>query len=75
MDPHTYEDPNQAVLKFTTEIHPSCVTRQKVIGAGEHGALQGGLGPCWGRPVAGLTGCPSRLVFPQESLGRCTRGR
>ena len=35
VDPHTYEDPNQAVLKFTTEIHPSCVTRQKVIGAGE----------------------------------------
>lgn len=34
VDPHTYEDPNQAVLKFTTEIHPSCVTRQKVIGAG-----------------------------------------
>lgn len=35
VDPHTYEDPNQAVLKFTTEIHPSCITRQKVIGAGE----------------------------------------
>lgn len=38
VDPHTYEDPNQAVLKFTTEIHPSCITRQKVIGAGEAGA-------------------------------------
>lgn len=37
VDPHTYEDPNQAVLKFTTEIHPSCVARQKVIGAGEAG--------------------------------------
>lgn len=37
VDPHTYEDPNQAVLKFTTEIHPSCVSRQKVIGAGEAG--------------------------------------
>lgn len=35
VDPHTYEDPNQAVLKFTTEIHPSCVSRQKVIGAGK----------------------------------------
>uniref|UniRef100_G3WDU5 receptor protein-tyrosine kinase n=1 Tax=Sarcophilus harrisii TaxID=9305 RepID=G3WDU5_SARHA len=39
VDPHTYEDPNQAVLKFTTEIHPSCVTRQKVIGAGEFGEV------------------------------------
>ena len=62
MDPHTYEDPNQAVLKFTTEIHPSCVTRQKVIGAGKFGtpvegpgvgweclvwADQGALPPCW----------------------------
>ncbi|KAF5922058.1 hypothetical protein HPG69_010509 [Diceros bicornis minor] len=42
VDPHTYEDPNQAVLKFTTEIHPSCVTRQKVIGAGEFGEVYRG---------------------------------
>lgn len=45
MDPHTYEDPNQAVLKFTTEIHPSCVSRQKVIGAGEAGPPAVHLGP------------------------------
>uniref|UniRef100_A0A452RI15 Ephrin type-A receptor 2 n=1 Tax=Ursus americanus TaxID=9643 RepID=A0A452RI15_URSAM len=43
VDPHTYEDPNQAVLKFTTEIHPSCVTRQKVIGAGEFGEVYKGM--------------------------------
>ncbi|XP_023421511.2 ephrin type-A receptor 2 [Cavia porcellus] len=42
VDPHTYEDPNQAVLKFTTEIHPSCITRQKVIGAGEFGEVYKG---------------------------------
>lgn len=35
VDPHTYEDPNTAVLKFATEIHPSHVTKEKVIGAGE----------------------------------------
>lgn len=35
VDPHTYEDPNVAVLKFATEIHPSHITKQKVIGAGE----------------------------------------
>ncbi|MEQ2202512.1 hypothetical protein XENOCAPTIV_004636, partial [Xenoophorus captivus] len=34
VDPHTYEDPNVAVLKFATEIHPSHITKQKVIGAG-----------------------------------------
>lgn len=51
VDPHTYEDPNQAVLKFTTEIHPSCVTRQKVIGAGEV-ARRGGFGR------VGSTRCP-----------------
>lgn len=50
VDPHTYEDPNQAVLKFTTEIHPSCVTRQKVIGAGECGAPAEGPGTRWGPP-------------------------
>uniref|UniRef100_A0A8D0GBR5 receptor protein-tyrosine kinase n=1 Tax=Sphenodon punctatus TaxID=8508 RepID=A0A8D0GBR5_SPHPU len=42
VDPHTYEDPNQAVLKFTTEIHPSGITRQKVIGAGEFGEVYKG---------------------------------
>ncbi|XP_078498671.1 ephrin type-A receptor 2 isoform X1 [Lissotriton helveticus] len=43
VDPHTYEDPNQAVLKFTTEIQPTCVTRQKVIGAGEFGEVYKGI--------------------------------
>ncbi|XP_069467203.1 ephrin type-A receptor 2 isoform X2 [Ambystoma mexicanum] len=43
VDPHTYEDPNQAVLKFTTEIQPTCVTRQKVIGAGEFGEVFKGI--------------------------------
>ncbi|NXA43966.1 EPHA2 protein, partial [Eudromia elegans] len=42
VDPHTYEDPNQAVLKFTSEIHPALVTRQKVIGAGEFGEVYKG---------------------------------
>ena len=31
-----YEDPNIAILKFATEIHPSVVTKQKVIGAGKN---------------------------------------
>ncbi|KAL8198240.1 UNVERIFIED_CONTAM: Ephrin type-A receptor 2 [Gekko kuhli] len=42
VDPHTYEDPGQAVLKFTTEIPSSCVSRQKVIGAGEFGEVYKG---------------------------------
>lgn len=50
MDPHTYEDPNQAVLKFTTEIHPSCVTRQKVIGAGKCSAPAQGAWDSLGAP-------------------------
>lgn len=48
VDPHTYEDPNIAVLKFATEIHPSHITKQKVIGAGE---WQG----CWDSLLLGLT--------------------
>uniref|UniRef100_A0A8C7WM45 receptor protein-tyrosine kinase n=1 Tax=Oryzias sinensis TaxID=183150 RepID=A0A8C7WM45_9TELE len=43
VDPHTYEDPNVAVLKFATEIHPSHVTKQKVIGAGEFGEVYKGI--------------------------------
>ncbi|NXI92831.1 EPHA2 protein, partial [Psophia crepitans] len=43
VDPHTYEDPNQAMLKFTTEIPPSSITRQKVIGAGEFGEVYKGI--------------------------------
>lgn len=34
IDPHTYEDPCAAVLKFASEIHPNHITKQKVIGAG-----------------------------------------
>ncbi|KFP92106.1 Ephrin type-A receptor 2, partial [Apaloderma vittatum] len=34
--------PNQAMLKFTTEIPPSSITRQKVIGAGEFGEVYKG---------------------------------
>uniref|UniRef100_A0A8C8HHP7 receptor protein-tyrosine kinase n=1 Tax=Oncorhynchus tshawytscha TaxID=74940 RepID=A0A8C8HHP7_ONCTS len=43
VDPHTYEDPNTAILKFASEIHPSHVTKQKVIGAGEFGEVFCGI--------------------------------
>uniref|UniRef100_A0A8C2L6F2 receptor protein-tyrosine kinase n=1 Tax=Cyprinus carpio TaxID=7962 RepID=A0A8C2L6F2_CYPCA len=42
IDPHTYEDPCSAVLKFASEIHPSHITKQKVIGAGEFGEVYRG---------------------------------
>jgi len=38
-----YEDPNIAILKFATEIHPSVVTKQKVIGAGQKKQLSNGF--------------------------------
>lgn len=34
IDPHTYEDPNQAVHEFAKEIEVSCITIERVIGAG-----------------------------------------
>uniref|UniRef100_A0A8C9WTU5 receptor protein-tyrosine kinase n=1 Tax=Scleropages formosus TaxID=113540 RepID=A0A8C9WTU5_SCLFO len=43
VDPHTYEDPNIAVLKFASEIHPNHIAKQKVIGAGEFGEVYRGL--------------------------------
>ncbi|KAM6980707.1 ephrin type-A receptor 2a [Aplochiton taeniatus] len=39
VDPHMYEDPNIAILKFATEIHPNHIAKQKVIGAGEFGEV------------------------------------
>uniref|UniRef100_A0AAY4B6G7 receptor protein-tyrosine kinase n=1 Tax=Denticeps clupeoides TaxID=299321 RepID=A0AAY4B6G7_9TELE len=43
VDPHTYEDPNAAVLRFASEIHPNHITKQKVIGAGEFGEVYRGI--------------------------------
>ncbi|XP_062872054.1 ephrin type-A receptor 2 [Trichomycterus rosablanca] len=49
VDPHTYEDPNTAVLKFASEIHPNHITKQKVIGAGEFGEVYRGILKVQGR--------------------------
>ena len=35
VDPHTYEDPCQAVHEFTREIEASRIKIEKVIGSGE----------------------------------------
>lgn len=35
MDPHTYEDPSQAVHEFAKELDASCIAIDKVVGAGE----------------------------------------
>lgn len=34
VDPHTYEDPSQAVHEFAKELDASCITIDKVVGAG-----------------------------------------
>ncbi|XP_048220363.1 ephrin type-A receptor 5 isoform X12 [Perognathus longimembris pacificus] len=42
IDPHTYEDPTQAVHEFAKEIEASCITIERVIGAGEFGEVCSG---------------------------------
>ncbi|XP_066144115.1 ephrin type-A receptor 4-A isoform X2 [Euwallacea fornicatus] len=37
IDPHTYEDPNQAVREFAREIDSKCITIEAIIGGGEFG--------------------------------------
>ncbi|KAM3878561.1 ephrin type-A receptor 2-like [Diretmus argenteus] len=43
VDPHMYEDPNVAILKFATEIPPGSISKQKVIGGGEFGEVFRGV--------------------------------
>ncbi|XP_069091840.1 ephrin type-A receptor 5 isoform X4 [Pleurodeles waltl] len=53
IDPHTYEDPNQAVHEFAKEIDASCISIERVIGAGEFGEV------CSGRSkLPGKRECP-----------------
>ncbi|KAJ6657845.1 hypothetical protein lerEdw1_001895 [Lerista edwardsae] len=42
VDPHTYEDPSQAVHEFAKEIEASCISIERVIGAGEFGEVYSG---------------------------------
>ncbi|KAJ8286360.1 hypothetical protein GJAV_G00037770 [Gymnothorax javanicus] len=42
IDPHTYEDPNQAVHEFAKEIDVSSISIDRVIGAGEFGEVCSG---------------------------------
>ncbi|XP_060637386.1 ephrin type-A receptor 5 isoform X3 [Anolis sagrei] len=42
IDPHTYEDPNQAVHEFAKEIEASCISIERIIGAGEFGEVCSG---------------------------------
>ncbi|KAK7082967.1 Ephrin type-A receptor 5, partial [Halocaridina rubra] len=37
IDPHTYEDPNQAIREFAREIDASYITIEAIIGGGEFG--------------------------------------
>ncbi|XP_078454879.1 ephrin type-A receptor 4-like [Lampetra fluviatilis] len=43
VDPHTYEDPAQAVHEFAKEITVSCISIQRVVGAGEFGEVYSGV--------------------------------
>ncbi|KAF7491603.1 Ephrin type-A receptor 4 [Sarcoptes scabiei] len=50
VDPHTYEDPNQAVKEFTKEIDASHITIEAIIGGGEFGDVCRGKLKVPGKP-------------------------
>ncbi|KAH6933869.1 hypothetical protein HPB50_018650 [Hyalomma asiaticum] len=50
IDPHTYEDPNQAVREFTKEIDALHITIEAIIGGGEFGDVCRGKLKCPSRP-------------------------
>lgn len=57
VDPHMYEDPNIAIQKFVTEIDPSAISKQKVIGVGELSSTS----PCFSS-VESLLTCHQMLI-------------
>lgn len=63
VDPHMYEDPNIAIQKFVTEIDPSAISKQKVIGVGESSRTPSGP------PASGLSSNVSPNAL-QESSGK-----
>ena len=50
IDPHTYEDPNQAIREFAREIDASYITIEAIIGGGEFGDVCKGRLTLPGRP-------------------------
>ena len=50
IDPHTYEDPNQAIREFAREIDASYITIEAIIGGGEFGDVCKGKLTLPGRP-------------------------
>ncbi|XP_076066161.1 eph receptor tyrosine kinase isoform X4 [Oratosquilla oratoria] len=50
IDPHTYEDPNQAIREFAREIDASYITIEAIIGGGEFGDVCKGKLQLPGRP-------------------------
>lgn len=66
VDPHTYEDPCQAVHEFTREIEASRIKIEKVIGSGE--SLGQAVPPLLtALPRLGLC-CPRVPLGPQQAV-------
>lgn len=54
VDPHTYEDPNQAIREFAREIDASYITIEAIIGGGEFGDVCRGrlkIPPTFGKEI------------------------
>lgn len=72
IDPHTYEDPNIAIHKFVTEIDPSVIGKQKVIGVGEWVFSNLLHSFTFMNSQIGLSNISTCcLTANQESLGKC----
>ncbi|XP_014678676.1 PREDICTED: ephrin type-A receptor 5-like [Priapulus caudatus] len=64
VDPHTYEDPNQAVREFAREIDTSLIMIEAIVGGGEFGDV------CKGRlrhPAKGEITCAIKTLKPGAS--------
>lgn len=74
MDPSTYEDPSEAVKEFASEIDPTHVKIEEVIGAGRHDAAFSFISFC--SFVIGTLMCNLfHLLSTPAQFGEVSRGR
>ena len=71
IDPHTYEDPNQAIREFAREIDASYITIEAIIGGGEFGDVCKGRLTLPGRPESTVAIKTLKVIIKFIKTSKC----